>query len=146
MYKFLISVLAFGQVFYREVMKDVPELKDQEVFGVLYIGAALITALVSGLFTDWSALQITTNQLVTLLYLGIVASGFAFFLWNLGARQVNIGALAIFNNLKVPLAVAVSLIVFGESTNTINLLIGGVIVVLALLINERYVRKNKLLA
>ena len=136
---------AFGQVFYKASMKDVPELKDQEVFGILYIGGVMITALVSGVFTDFSALQISSNQWITLLYLGIVASGFAFFLWNFGARRVNIGALAIFNNLKVPLAVAVSLLVFGESANIPNLLIGGIIVVLALVINEIYVRRSKLL-
>ena len=137
---------AFGQVYYKITMKDIPDVKDQEVFGILYIGGVMITALVSGLFTDFTSISITTNQWVTLIYLGIVASGFAFFLWNLGARKVNIGALAIFNNLKVPLAVAVSLLVFGESANVPNLLLGGIIVVLSLVINEYYVRQHKLLA
>jgi len=38
---------------------------------------------------------------------------------------VNAGALAIFNDFKIPLAVAISLLVFGEQTNLLNLLIGG---------------------
>jgi hypothetical protein len=57
---------------------------------------------------------------------------------------VDIGALAIFNNLKVPLAVAVSLIFFGEQANLLNLAIGGAIVFAALVINEYALRKSPL--
>jgi len=49
---------------------------------------------------------------------------------------VNTGARAIFNDLKVPLSILVSLLVFGEKTNLINLIIGGGIVVLSLVLNE----------
>ncbi|MDD5369382.1 MAG: EamA family transporter [Anaerolineaceae bacterium] len=133
---------AFGQVFYREVMRRSPELKDQHVFALPYLGATLITALSSLLFGGFSGLALTQTQALTLLYLGAVASGVCFFLWNLGARKVDIGALAIFNNLKVPLAVAVSLIFFGEQANLLNLAIGGVIVFAALAINEFTLRKT----
>ena len=79
-----------------------------------------------------------------LLYLGAIASGLSFFLWNIGARKVNAGALAIFNDLKIPLAVIVSIIFFGEQANWVNLLIGGGIAVAALYLNEWYMsRKNK---
>jgi drug/metabolite transporter (DMT)-like permease len=132
---------AFGQVFYREVMRRSPELKDQHIFAVPYLGAALITALSSAVFGGFSGLVLTQTQVLTLLYLGAVASGVCFFLWNLGARKVDIGALAIFNNLKVPLAVAVSLIFFGEQANLVTLAIGGTIVIAALAINEYALRK-----
>ncbi len=127
---------AFGQVYYRQVMEGEKGVKDHEVFGVLYLGGAAATALVSGLFTPWRALTLGFTQIWTLLYLGIIASGASFFLWNLGARQVNAGALAIFNDLKVPAAIAVSLLVFGEKTDPLRLAIGCAIVVAALVINE----------
>jgi drug/metabolite transporter (DMT)-like permease len=80
---------------------------------------------------------------LTLIYLGAIASGLGFFLWNSGARQVNTGALAIFNNLKIPLAVVVSLVFFGEQANPVALLIGGSIVLLALWLNEHSIRRQR---
>ena len=48
-------------------------------------------------------------QGAVLVYLGIVASGIGFFLWNAGARRSAPGVLAVGNNLKIPLAAAVFL-------------------------------------
>ncbi len=129
---------AFGQIYYRELMGKLRSVRDVEVFGLLYLGAVLLTGVASSLTTDWLTLQISATQLWTLVYLGIVASGVGFFLWNVGARKVNAGSLAVFNNLKVPLAVAVSVVVFGESVDWSRLLIGGGIVLAALALNEYY--------
>ena len=83
------------------------------------------------------------NHVWTLLYLGILASGVCFFLWNYGAKLVNAGALAIMNNVKVPLAIACSFIFFHESGNIPRLLGGGMIIVVALLINQKIqIRRN----
>lgn len=133
---------AFGQVYYRRVMQETQGLKDTEVFGLVYLGAVVVTGLSSAVFTPWRDLKLEFTQIWTLVYLGAIASGISFFLWNLGARKVNSGALAIFNDLKVPLAVTVSLLVFGEKTDWVRLLIGGVIVIGALLVNEWLVRKR----
>ena len=100
------------------------------------MGAFLAAGLSSLTFTDWSAFQITTQQILVLAFLGSISSGLGFFLWNVGARKVNTGTLAIFNDLKIPLAVAVSLIFFGEKANIWNLLFGGVLVIGALWLNE----------
>ncbi len=127
---------AAGQVYYRQVMAQHPQLSDQRVFGLLYLGAFLAPSA-AFLFTgDWNAVAISTPQALTLLYLGVVSSGLGFFLWNYGARRVDPGTLAIFNDLKIPLAVAVSLLFFGEQANWVSLSIGGGIVLVALLINE----------
>jgi carboxylate/amino acid/amine transporter len=134
---------AFGQVFYRKVMAQTPDIKDHEVFGVLYLGGVICTALVSGLFTPWRSFALGFTQVWTLLYLGAIASGVSFFLWNLGARQVNAGALAIFNDLKVPAAITVSLLVFGEQADLLRLAVGGLIVLAALVVNELLVKRWK---
>jgi drug/metabolite transporter (DMT)-like permease len=94
------------------------------------------------IFTPLASLTLTAKQIWTLVYLGIFASGICFFLWNFGARKVNAGALAIFNDFKIPLAVAISLLVFGEKTNLLHLLIGGLIVVASLVVNEVLKRKR----
>lgn len=128
---------AFGQIFYRRIMADLPEQPaDLQVFGLLYLGAALTAALAT-IGSDWSAFELTIKQAGILLYLGIVASGLGFFLWNLGARRVSAGALAVFNNLKIPLGILVSVLVFGETTDWVRLLVGGVLMAAALFVNSR---------
>lgn len=139
-----VSNLAFaiGQILYRELMKQLPSQKkaDLRVFGLMYAGGFLTAGLSASLFTDWGSFQIQSQQVWALLYLGAVSSGLGFFLWNVGARMVNAGTLAIFNDLKIPLAVAVSLLVFGEQANWLNLLVGGGLVLGALFLNERGIR------
>ncbi len=131
---------AFGQVYYRGLMADEKELKDKDVFGILYLGAFIGTGIVSLIFTPFGLLQLTPTHWWTLLYLGTFASGICFFIWNYGARKVDTGALAIFNDLKIPLAITVSLVVFGEKTNLASLLTGGAIILASLVLNEIYVR------
>ena len=133
---------AFGQLYYRKLMAGKTELKDHQVFGVLYLGAVAVTVLATLIFTPLASLTLTAKQVWTLVYLGVFASGICFFLWNLGARKVNAGALAIFNDFKIPLAVAISLIVFGEKTNLLHLLVGGLIVMASLALNEVLNRKR----
>jgi len=135
---------AFGQIYYRRVMAQEPGAKNIEVFGLLYLGAAALTLASTLVFVPISSISLTVKQVWTLIYLGAVASGISFFLWNMGARKVNTGALAIFNDLKIPLAVAVSLLVFKEQTNLPNLLIGGGVVIAALILNEFLNRKKSM--
>ena len=127
---------AIGQVLYRRVMRKNPGIKDSEIFAVLYTGGFLIASVVSVFLVDWSTVAISSTQWWNLIYLGILASGCGFFLWNYGARRTNIGALAVFNNLKIPLSITVSLLFFNEQANMLNLLLGGMIIVLALAVNE----------
>ncbi len=128
---------AFGQVRYREVLRDHPEMNDRQIFALLYAGGFAAAALPALFSVDWAAFSLNFTQIWTLTYLGLVASGLAFFLWNLGARRTDIATLAIFNNLKVPLSVAVSLIFFGETANLPRLLAGGTLMLAALWYNRR---------
>ncbi len=132
---------AFGQVYYKELLQKSPQITDRSIFGLLYLGGALAAGLPALFTTPWGGFRLDGTQLLTLLYLGAIASGLGFFLWNVGARKVNAGALAIFNDLKIPLAVAVSLIFFGEKADLSSLLLGGGIVLAALVINELGVRR-----
>ncbi len=135
---------AFGQIYYRRIMVQHSSLRDRDVFGFLYLGATIITAIVVIFFVPIPSIQLTGKQWLTIGYLGAVASGLGFFLWNLGARKVNTGTLAVFNDLKIPLAVVVSLVFFKENTNIPVLISGGAIIMLALAINEANARRTKL--
>ncbi len=127
---------AFGQIAYKEVMRQTPGVKDSRVFALLFAGGVLLTGLTSLFFTNWRSLHIGASQWWALLYLGAIASGLCFFLWNRGARRVNAGSLAILNNLKIPLGIVVSLLFFGEQAELPSLLLGGALVIVALFINE----------
>jgi drug/metabolite transporter (DMT)-like permease len=133
---------AIGQVLYRRVMRANPESKDVEIFAIPYFGGFLIAAIASIALVDWRNIVITSTQWWNLVYLGALASGLGFFLWNFGARRTNIGALAIFNNLKIPLAITVSLIFFQEQTDLLSLLLGGLLVLISMILNESFNKRQ----
>lgn len=122
---------ALGQVWYRRLVREPGLGGDAGVFAWLYLGAAGVTLVLTGTGLGGLA-TLTGTQWLVLGYLGVVASGIGFFLWNAGARRVNAGTLAVFNDLKIPLGVAVSLLVFGERTDLVRLLLGGFVILLGL--------------
>ena len=128
---------AFGQLYYKQLAAKHASWSDRSVFGFLYLGAVIITALFSMFTTPFSRIQVSTPQVLVLVYLGFIASGVCFFLWNKGARFVNEGMLAIMNNLKIPLGILASLILLGESTDYLRLVIGFGLMVGAAYLCER---------
>lgn len=138
-----VSNLCFaaGQVEYKLFSEQV--LKDQKAgewrhFGFLYLGAVLAAGLFAAGGGGLLSFRPTLVQGWVLLYLGIVPSALGFFLWNAGARRVNAGALAVFNNAKIPLAVAVSLLLFHEKTDLLRLAGSAAAIVAALALASRY--------
>jgi drug/metabolite transporter (DMT)-like permease len=109
------GAFAAGQVLYRRVRARHASIRDRDVFVLLYVGAFVIA--LAAMLTKGVRPTVTTPQLLTLLYLGVLASGIGFFLWNVGATRVSSGTLAVMNNAKVPLAVAVALLFFGEQAH-----------------------------
>ena len=90
------------------------------MFSLLYAGAFVVAAV--AMAARDVSFVLTSSQFLTLLYLGMLASGLGFFLWNVGATRVGAGTLAVMNNAKVPLAVAVALVFFGEHAHLPSLL------------------------
>jgi drug/metabolite transporter (DMT)-like permease len=123
---------AAGQVAYRRLRREAPQARDRAVFAWLYLGGLAVTSVATTCAGGWaSAAAVTPTQAATLAYLGVVASGLGFFLWNRGAVTVPAGALAVVNNLKVPLAVVAALTLFGERADGPRLALGGGIMLLA---------------
>lgn len=132
-----LSNLAFalGQVGYKRFRARHGTLRDRDIFALPYLGG-LAVALVAMLTHDISV-TLNTPQVLTLLYLGIIASGLGFFLWNIGATRVNAGTLAVMNNAKIPLAVASSLLFFGESAGLPRLVVSLTLLGTALWLAEK---------
>jgi drug/metabolite transporter (DMT)-like permease len=128
---------ALGQILYRRLPPVDRGWKERDGFAWLYLGGtvAALPAMVLGPGAPPGSLD--GGQVLVLLYLGLLASGVGFFLWNVGATRVSAGLLAVFNNVKIPLAVAVSLVLFGERTDLVRLALGGSVILLALAMNSR---------
>ncbi len=114
---------AAGQIAYKRTRPLLGDVKDINLFALLLVGALAATAAFSIFTTRWTEFHPTAGQWGVLAYLGVLASGLGFFWWNLGATRVNTGTLAVFNNAKIPLAVACSLLFFGGHADLPRLII-----------------------
>lgn len=135
------ACFAAGQVWYRRLSAVGRKWRDRDVFAWLYLGGAAAAALAMFMTPGAIVLPLGAGPMLVLLYLGLLASGVGFFLWNIGSSRVNTGTLAVMNNLKVPLAVAVSLVFFQEQADLLRLAVGGSVVLLALYLNGRFQSK-----
>ncbi|MEE8468516.1 MAG: EamA family transporter, partial [Planctomycetota bacterium] len=123
---------AAGQVVYRRLHARVP-LDHKSAHALAFLGAvavALPACLIWGEPIQ-TARALDGPALASLLYLGLVASGLGFLFWNRGATRVRLGTLAVFNNVKAPLAVLVGLTVFGEVPRDPERLTAGALLIAA---------------
>lgn len=134
---------AAGQVGYKRVIaKERPDLPQRTVFGWFFIGALVVVVPCYILMGDMSKLPTTNLQWGILVYLGIVASGLGYFAWNKGATMVNIGTLAVANNLLIPAGILVNVIFWNRDADIIRLAIGGGIILLALWVNDKFNQRH----
>ncbi|KKD00170.1 MULTISPECIES: carboxylate/amino acid/amine transporter [Photobacterium] len=134
---------AIGQVGYKVIMeKEKADLPQHTVFGLFYLGAVCVALPMFLLFGNTEKLPTTDTQWSILVYLGIVASGLGYFIWNKGATLVNAGALAIMNNALVPAGLIVNLVIWNRDVDYPRLIVGGAIILLSLWVNETWVKKR----
>ncbi len=131
------AAFAYGQIAYKKWMAANPGLRDKNIFGFMYAGAVVVAGLFALASTDYSQLAVSPVQWLFLMYLGIIASGVCFFLWNFGARKVNDGVLAVMNNLKIPIGVILSLLILREAADYGRLVAGCLLLASALWVNNR---------
>lgn len=138
---------AFGQIAYRDWKLSQTEISDLNIFALLTLGGTFCAGLFSLILTNKASVEIAPMQWFSILYLGIVASGLGFFLWNKGATITNTGILAAFNNAVVPLAMLFSLTIFGEIEKLefqelVRLIIGSIFIIIAIICSTKYQIKN----
>jgi drug/metabolite transporter (DMT)-like permease len=139
------SNLAFaaGQLAYRRVMGRVrvlqPETGDRTIAGLLYVGGALAAGAAWALGGQAVGSLLGWRQLGVLLYLGLLPTGIGFLLWNKGACRVNAGTLAVMNNAKIPIGIAVTALCFPALRSPFewSLLAGGMLMLLAVALTRR---------
>lgn len=129
---------AFGQVLWKQYVKE----KDVKVMASAYLAAALFVLPFSIINTDFAVFSLTAGQSLSILYLGFVPTGIGFWLWNKGAKMVSPIALAVMNNLKIPLAVFFAISIFHEKINTTNFIIGSSFVLISIILSHILVKSK----
>lgn len=129
---------ALGQVWIRRLLARHPGVRDAQAFAWCALGGALVAGLAAlpGLLSHGLP-PLSPIQLGVLGYLGIGASGLGFFLWNVGARRVQAGVLAVMNDLKIPSAMLVAFVFLGERPAWGRLTVGLAAILLALILASR---------
>ncbi len=113
-----------------------PGFSHKEIFGFFHFGALLVSIAGMLVFGNWQKLPHDSWQWLVLLWLGIIASGLGYLLWNKGATMVNAGTLAVMNNALVPAGLLVNLLIWNQSVDMTRLIAGGTIILFALWLNE----------
>ncbi len=84
---------AIGQVGYKYVMEQADvELPQHSVFGYFYFGATIVATIAFALFGSFDKMPTTSLQWGVLIYLGVIASGLGYFIWNRGRVWSTQGA------------------------------------------------------
>ena len=133
---------ALGQSAYKKVMESNPNIIHRDVFGYFYFGALLVGIVAFALLSDHSKLSPTLLQWSVLLWLGIVASGIGYFLWNKGACDVDAGVLGIMNNALVPAGLMMNLLLWKTPVDYVSLSIGSGVILFSLALHYRLINRS----
>ncbi|MFG1491599.1 hypothetical protein ABMA58_20270, partial [Oceanospirillum sp. HFRX-1_2] len=116
---------AAGQVGYANLIKRHPvDLPAWRFFGYFFLGALLVVLPSFLVLGNPEKLPATTLQWGVLTWLGLVASGLGFYLWNKGACLVDAGTLGIMNNALVPAGLVVNILIWNRDVDLTRLAIG----------------------
>ncbi|WP_034949371.1 carboxylate/amino acid/amine transporter [Erwinia oleae] len=131
---------AVGMVGYKRLQETRP-MPQHTAFSWFYLGAALVAVVAWFLWGNPNKLPTTSLQWGILLWLGVVASGLGYFMWNYGATQVDAGTLGIMNNMHVPAGLLVNLAIWQQQPHWTSFLIGGAVICASLWVHRRWVIK-----
>lgn len=134
---------AIGQVGYKRVIEIFP-VPQHQAFAWFYVGACCVALVTWGLWGNCDLLPSTTLQWGILIWLGVVASGLGYFMWNFGATQVDAGVLAIMNNILIPAGILVNLVIWHQAMSAqewTQFMVGSLVIVFSLLWHKRIVAK-----
>ena len=105
-------VFGAGQSLYKVLLEKNKNINQRSIFGYFHLGAMIVTGISFLIMGDFNNLPKTFSSWIVLVYLGTIASGVGYLLWNKGAVMVDSGFLAIMNNALIPAAIVVDLIFY----------------------------------
>lgn len=131
---------ALGQSSYKKVMESHKDIRQKDVFGYFHFGALTVSVISFVLFANPEKLSPSLTQWSVLIWLGIIASGLGYFLWNKGACLVDAGVLAIMNNALVPVGLLVNFIIWEKMSNYFLLFLGSLVLGLSLYLHYYFMK------
>lgn len=135
---------AYGQIRYKALREQHEKLTDRSIYALLYAGAVVITVITTTINGAWGELaSISGEQFLVLIYLGAIASGLCFFWWNKGAVNTSHSNLSAMNNLKIPIAIVISMVFFKEAVPLLKVGIGTGIILAGLWLPHYWRRVRK---
>ncbi|MBL5901338.1 DMT family transporter [Lelliottia amnigena] len=129
---------AMGMVGYKRLMETRP-MPQHNAFAWFYMGAFIVAVVAWFMLGNPQKLPTTTVQWSVLIWLGVVASGLGYFMWNYGATQVDAGTLGIMNNVHVPAGLLVNLAIWQEQPHWPSFIIGGSVILASLWVHRHWV-------
>ncbi len=131
-------VFAIGMVGYKRLMETRP-MPQHNAFAWFYLGAFLVAVVAWSLLGNAQKMPQTLPQWGILVFLGVVASGIGYFMWNYGATQVDAGTLGIMNNMHVPAGLLVNLAIWHQQPHWPSFLTGAAVILASLWVHRRWV-------
>ena len=128
-----------GQSAYKALLERY-DVDQKKVFGYFHFGAFFVAVIALITLGNPAKFHVDLTQTLVLLWLGAVASGLGYFMWNKGACEVDSGVLAIMNNALIPAAIIVNLVFWQKDTNLTRLILGAAIMYVSLLIHNRVMK------
>ncbi|MDR1285436.1 MAG: EamA family transporter [Campylobacteraceae bacterium] len=134
---------AIGQSAYKYTIEKYQVSDQKEIFGYFHFGALIITAVAVLALGNFEKMNPSELQWGILIWLGVVASGIGYFLWNKGATMVDAGTLAIMNNALIPAGIFVNILFWGKVENYVSLSIGTAVIIFSLWLHAKFVKLKK---
>lgn len=128
---------AIGMVGYKRLMETRP-MPQHNAFAWFYLGAFLVAVVAWSLLGNAQKLPETTLQWSILVFLGVVASGIGYFMWNYGATQVDAGTLGIMNNMHVPAGLLVNLAIWHQQPHWPSFITGAAVILASLWVHRKW--------
>ncbi|MDR1614288.1 MAG: EamA family transporter [Campylobacteraceae bacterium] len=134
---------AIGQSAYKYIIERYKTFDQKEIFGYFHFGALMITTVAILIFGNFEKMNPSTLQWGVLMWLGIMASGIGYFLWNKGATMVDAGVLGIMNNALIPTGLFVNIIIWGKVENYVSLSIGTAVIIFSLWLHTKFMKMKR---
>ena len=128
-----------GQSAYKALLERY-DVDQKKVFGYFHFGAFFVALIALITLGNPAKFHVDLTQTLVLLWLGAVASGLGYFMWNKGACEVDSGVLAIMNNALIPAAIIVNLVFWQKDANLTRLILGAAIMYISLLIHNKIMK------
>lgn len=129
---------AIGMVGYKRLMETRP-MPQHNAFAWFYIGAFLVAVVGWSVLGNAQKMPETTLQWSILVFLGVAASGIGYFMWNVGATQVDAGTLGIMNNMHVPAGLLVNLAIWHQQPHWPTFITGAAVILASLWVHRQWV-------